>query len=135
MRRSTTVERGDWELEDDEFAAALALDHTQRYLYFLDRVAATGRLWLLVRDGFAAAAGEEGELVALFPHPRYAEAAATDDWEGYEPHPILAEEWEAAWAPALAAQGCDELLVFPLPDGSGAQVRYGDFLDDLRAAG
>ena len=119
-----------WPLDDAEFEATLKLDARARYAYFMRRVVEHGALWILSRDDVMAYAGEHSELVPVWPHPRYAEAAETGGWKGYAPEPILVALWADEWAPGFEEQG-KEVLVFPDADAGGVVVSLEEFQDEL----
>ena len=68
-----------WQLSDDEHDSARALDSFDRYVYFVQQVAARGVLWVLA-DGEDIATAEHGSHVAVWPHCRYAEDEAKGAW-------------------------------------------------------
>jgi hypothetical protein len=110
-------------MHDKEFEAALSLPSARRYDYFVKRVADGETLWSLGSDtGWALSRDESGnETVPVWPHERFALAAAAGDWQGKEPRPIRLRDWMEKWLPGMTR---DHRLVaiFPTPDGKGIVV-------------
>lgn len=84
-----------WEVGDAEFANVTALPGDRRYEYFIKKVADGAMLWSLGDEHtFTAAADNEGrQLMPVWPHPLFATACATGEWEGQEPVGIDLDEW------------------------------------------
>jgi hypothetical protein len=84
-----------WEMHDKEFESVLSLPGSQRYTYFIKRVAAWEKIWGLASDNiWAVASGEDGhELFPVWPHERYAAACASKEWAGKEPCAIALTDW------------------------------------------
>jgi hypothetical protein len=82
-------------LRDEEFGAVTALEAGERYNHFVKRVAGSEWVWALADgDGLVAKADDEGcKYLAVWPHPRYAEACATDEWSGTQPTAIEVDQW------------------------------------------
>jgi hypothetical protein len=121
----------EWDLTEDEYEAALALDAAERYAYLIEHARAHGAMWTLLCEGDVATA-EGGALIPLWPHPRYAKAAATDEWAEYEPVLVPLHLWQESWLPELAREG-GRALVFPRPDGSGWTTDFDELTDELLA--
>jgi hypothetical protein len=109
-----------WDLNDEEFEAVSALPAGERYNHFIKRIADWEWVWALAdADGLVAHADDEGHAyIAVWPHRRYAEACATDEWSGAEATPIEVHEWVEAWLPRLAAEEA-MTAVFPTPEHQG----------------
>ncbi|GBC94069.1 hypothetical protein HRbin15_02576 [bacterium HR15] len=85
-------------MSDQEFNAVWRLPKEKRYEYFVKRVADWRTIWCLQSpDGLLKVAGcANGRVVVpLWPHPRYAEVAATGSWIDGRPEPIGVIEWLA----------------------------------------
>jgi hypothetical protein len=123
-----------WSLKEEEFRAVSALPAGERYNHFVKRVADWESVWLLGDDdGPVALADDEGrDYLAVWPHPRYAEACACDAWSGLGPRPIEVHEWVTEWLPRLAEEG-SMTVVFPTPSHQGFVVPPSGMADDLRA--
>jgi hypothetical protein len=96
-----------WQVSDHEFRSVTALSPSQRYDYFIKRVAALGEVWGLSRDNrWAYACNTEGrQLVPVWPHARFAAASAVAEWEGYEARSIELDAWLERWIPAMSGDG------------------------------
>jgi len=123
-----------WELSEKEFVSVTALPDLERYRHFISRVVDTEMIWgLRSRDGdWAYATGEDGtEVVAVWPHERYAQACATGPWADDEPTSISIDDWRAKWLPGLERDG-HEIAVFPTPASTGVQLTPQRLGKDLR---
>ena len=125
-----------WELGDAEYESVRTLPDEERYEYFVSRVADTQRLWGLKSPGgdWAFATDEDGtEVVAVWPHERYAGACADGPWADDGPEAISLEDWFARWTPGLERDG-HGIAVFPTADGAGARVTPARLRRDLEQA-
>lgn len=69
-----------------QLADVVTLSAPQRYSHFVRRVAETGEVWGLYRDGWALARTDDGSLVfAMWPASEFADLCAEFEWDGYEP--------------------------------------------------
>lgn len=121
-------------VNDKEFASVLNQTPQKRYKYFLSRVTDWGVLWSLKgADGWVVMADDQGrEHLPVWPHPRYAEACASADWQGCEPAPIDIWEWLNTWLPGIKKDG-RLVAVFPLPTGKGTSISPDELRDHLLA--
>ena len=122
-----------WSMNEAEFAAVNDLPAGDRYDHFVKRVADWQWVWVLEDDqGLVTMGDDEGQqYVAVWPHPRYAEASASDAWAGLEPKPIELEEW-MTWLPELAQRGL-MTIVFPTPADDGFVVPPLGMAEDIVA--
>jgi hypothetical protein len=114
----TQVEPRTWEM-NEEFRAVSALPG-ERYNHFVKRVADWEWVWTLEQPGgglVQSASGEGVSALAVWPHPRYAEACAEGEWADTVPAGFEVHEWVVALLPKLAADGI-MLVVFPTRDRS-----------------
>jgi hypothetical protein len=107
-----------YEVSDKQFEAVIALSAPRRYEHFIKRIADSEAVWSLrSREGWVMSGdGQGGELMPVWPHPRYAAACATDAWSGTEPAAIPLHDFRAKWLPGLERDG-RRLAVFPVPQG------------------
>lgn len=121
-----------YSLNDQEFAAVLALPAGKRYAHFIKRAADWEEVWTLkTADVYVLAGDEDGhEYLPVWPHPRYAQACARDGWEDAEPALIVLEAWIERWLPGMLADG-KRVAVFPTPTGKGVGVTPDRLVDDL----
>lgn len=99
-------------LHEKEFDQVRRLPPLGRYEYFIKRVADSQSLWSLWSDGWALMGDDEGEAVPVWPHPRFAEAFATGEWDGYSPQRIGLDDWLAKWIPGMETDR-RRVAVFP----------------------
>lgn len=109
-----------YEMSEQEFKAISSLEAGKRYDHLIGRVTDWEWIWVLEGDaGPVSQADEEGSrYVAIWPHRRYAEASAIDEWAGAQPRAIEIHEWVAEWLPRFADEGL-MLSAFPTPEGQG----------------
>jgi hypothetical protein len=121
-----------WTVNDREFAAVSALDAPGRYEYFIHKVAAWEEVWgLAAEDGWVQLGDGQGhECMAVWPHPRYAEAFAQAQPGGEEPRQIELSAWMEKWLPGMERDG-HLVAVFPVPTGNAVVVPPARLRDDL----
>ncbi len=121
-----------WNLNDQEFENVMNLPGPRRYEYFVKRTADWEELWTLRgEDGFVLVGDDEGsEYVPVWPHRRYAEACATDEWAGLQPEAIALHDWLEVWIPGMTRDS-RSVAVFPLPKGQGVVVSPERLKEDL----
>jgi hypothetical protein len=110
-------------LSKEEFAAVLALPAPRRYDYFVKKVADRDSMWCLRdQDGWVTTVDDDGgPYLPLWPHPDFAAACATDEWERTAAAAIDVDEWIESGAAGLEEEGL-AVAVFPTPAGSGIPV-------------
>jgi len=103
--------------------AVLALPEDERYLYFLREAASSERLWgLLDPRGWVTLADPQGHAgLPVWPHPVYASACASGDWDGYLPACIEVSAFLDHWLPDMAELGV-RVDVFPAAGRRGRMV-------------
>ncbi len=119
-------------VNDSQYAAVVALSGPDRYSHFVRHVADVEEVWSLrTAEGWVLASAENGrQLVPVWPHPRYAAACATGNWQGAEPAQIPLDRWLEAWTSGMQRDGRD-VTVFPTPSGQGVVVPPQRLHDDL----
>lgn len=115
-----------------EIDAVLALPGSNRYEYFIKKVADFEEAWgLRGDDGWALFGTVEGETVfPLWAAEAYASLAAKEDWVGLVPEPIPLEDLLEELLPQLAKE---KVLMGPMvtPNGKGPTPPAEILLDDL----
>jgi hypothetical protein len=121
-----------WQLSSQEFAALLLAPPPKRYSYFVKHAADEARLWSLRSPtGWVVAATDSGrEIHPVWPHLRFAEACATNEWTDASAEPIPVQDWLVRWTPGMVQAG-RAVAVFPTPDDRGTLVEPGDLAADL----
>jgi hypothetical protein len=93
-------------IDSKQVRDTVMLPGPQRYEYFIQRVAATGTVWSLYRNGWALAKKEDGTLVfPLWPDREFATICADYEWTGYEPHAFPLDELVSELLPQLEQDG------------------------------
>ena len=103
-----------YELTAQEHDNVTALAGPLRYKHFIVRSADTQVLFgLRTSEGWVSACDEDGaEGLPVWPHPAYAMACATGEWEGSTPVEIDIYDFANDWLPTMAAQGVNA-IIFP----------------------
>lgn len=93
-------------IDTRQLQAVVMLPGPQRYAYFIKRVAETGVVWSLYRQGWALAKKEDGTLVfPLWPDSEFAQVCADYEWTGYAPQSFALEELMTELLPQLEQDG------------------------------
>ena len=122
-----------YRLNDKQFEAVRRLPPVKRYEHLVKRAADQAQLWALCTDeGWTLGADDDGRVfLPVWPHPRYAEASATDRWEGGTPVAIEIHDWLQSWTPDLVASS--RLVgIFPVDGQPGAAIDPLAFAADLK---
>jgi hypothetical protein len=70
-------------------------------------------------------------LFPIWPHQKYAEKSAVEEWSDCTPESISLKEWLREWIPGLARDS-RKVAVFPTPFGAGVVMSAADFEAALR---
>jgi hypothetical protein len=117
----------------DSQADVLALPKALRYDHFIRRVADTGQVWGLVRDGWAIGKTDDGALVfPLWPTSALAEQCAVLEWTGYLPQQFGLQELFDDLLPQLEADGILPGITYT-PDEYGLTPSHAQLRKDLAA--
>jgi hypothetical protein len=93
-------------IDTKQIQAVVMLPGPQRYEYFVKRVAETGVVWSLFRQGWALAKKADGALVfPLWPDSEFAKLCADYEWTGYEPQSFGLTELVDELLPQLEQDG------------------------------
>src|SRR5579884_1598964 len=119
-------------LTDKEFAAVSALPGPKRYSHFVKQVADWEQVWSLRNvDGWVTSEDDNGRrTLPVWPHPRYAEACASNEWSGTAPASIVLTDWIEKWLPGMRADGL-HVAVFPVSPEKSVVVSPDRLLHDL----
>ena len=129
-----------WEeamIDAEQVKAVVRMPAPQRYEYFVRRVASSGTVWGLYRNGWALAKKDDGTLVfAMWPDEEFARLCAEFEWEGYEPHAFSLDELLGELLPQLQQDGL-VAGIFRTPGSKGVMATPGllrvDIEDELRS--
>lgn len=115
----------------DSQGDVLSLPKALRYDHFIRRVADTGRVWGLVRDGWAIGKTDEGALVfPLWPSAELAAQCAVLEWTGYLPQEFGLQELFEDLLPQLEADGILPGITYT-PDEYGLTPTHAQLRRDL----
>jgi len=93
-------------IDTGQLQALVRLPGAQRYAYFVERVAATGVVWSLYRQGWALAKKDDGTMVfPLWPDSEFARLCADYEWTGYLPQSFALDELLYDLLPQLEQDG------------------------------
>jgi hypothetical protein len=96
----------DMAIDTRQLQAVVMLPGPQRYEYFIKRVAETGIVWSLFRQGWALAKREDGAMVfPLWPDSEFATICADYEWTGYAPQSFSLDELVGELLPQLEQDG------------------------------
>jgi hypothetical protein len=101
-----------WELREKEFENVRQLPPQERYEYFVKKVADWQEMWSLWDRGWALLSDDEGTLIPVWPHSRFAVAFAVGEWTNYRSRRIGLDDWLAKWLPGMEADHRN-VAVFP----------------------
>lgn len=120
-------------LHPKEMATVLALSGTERYGYFVEKVADHEEVWgLQNEEGWVLIGFESGDAFCLWPDAAYAKACTVGDWADCTPEPISLEELIEELLPALQRDEL-RLAIFPTPAGEAVVVDPRDFQEHLKS--
>lgn len=120
-------------MTSDSRSAVLPLPQALRYEHFIRRVADTGRVWGLYRDGWAIGKTPDGVLVfPMWPTSALAAQCAVLEWEGYAPQEFDLQELLDELLPQLEADGILPGITYT-PEEYGLTPLHGQLRGDLRA--
>ena len=122
-----------YELSQQEHDAVTALAGPLRYQHFIGRSCDTQVLFSLRTDeGWVSACDDDGaEGLPLWPHPAYAMACATGEWEGSTPVEIDVYDFADDWLAGMAAGGVNAIM-FPTAAMHGVLVAPAQLAADLK---
>jgi len=105
-----------------EIDAVLKMNSTDRYGYFIEKVADWEEIWGLRSQAGWTVMGDTGnQAMPIWPNKQFASLCATAEWTGYEPSEIRIDDWLEKWIPGLTKDD-RQILVFPSNDGEGVLV-------------
>jgi len=112
-----------WILNEQEIQAVLSLRASERYEYFIKKVADEQQLWSLrTLEGWVLAEDSEGrQVVPVWPHKLFAQLCATGMWTDCEAAVIELDVWLQRWIPGMDTDG-RSVAVIPTPDDRGVVV-------------
>ena len=117
----------------DSQPAVVNLPKELRYEHFIRRVADTGRVWGLYRDGWAIGKTDDGALVfPMWPTSELAQQCAVLEWDGYAPHEFDLQELFDELLPQLESDGILPGITYT-PDEYGLTPSHDQLRGDLRA--
>jgi Protein of unknown function (DUF2750) len=107
-----------YELETEEFERLTIADAPGQYEYFVERSVENDHVWTLVdsEDNWAAfGAADDGVMLCVWPHPRFAQACAYGDWSSHEAVPVDLAVFLEEVLPDLIREGT-VVALFPTKD-------------------
>jgi hypothetical protein len=122
-----------WEINQNEFESVLMLPAKERYLYTIKRIVSWGEIWSLwseKRGWVLAEDDEKNQALPIWPHEQYANACASEFWEGSTTKMIGFELWLEKWLPGLE-KNKRLICVFPTPRMNGVVVTAERLKGDL----
>jgi len=113
--------------------SVIQLPKQLRYEHFVRRVAATGEVWGLYRDGWAIGKTDDGALVfPLWPTSELAQQCAVLEWTGYVPQAFALGELLDELLPQLEDDGVLPGITYT-PDEYGLTPSHAQLRAELQA--
>ncbi|AYB34305.1 DUF2750 domain-containing protein [Chryseolinea soli] len=97
------------------------LSASERYSYFIRKVADFEQVWGLYSDGWATLANDEEKMLAFWPEIEFAELCATDAWKDYQPKKISLEDFIEKWLNGMTRDGI-KAAIFYTPAEKGVVI-------------
>lgn len=117
----------------DELVSVATSPRLRRYLYFINEVATTKKVWTLYKDRWAIAETYDYQLFPLWPDKPFAEICAIKQWKHYRPMLFTLDIFLSE-----VMQMLDNSLLFPsifdTPYDSGTVINTQLLKDDLLEA-
>jgi hypothetical protein len=107
-----------YELETEEFERLTKAEAAGQYEYFVQRAVETDHVWTLIDadDNWAAfGSADDGVLLCVWPHPRFAQECAYGDWESHSAVPVELAVFIEEVLPDLIREGT-VVALFPTKD-------------------
>jgi hypothetical protein len=107
-----------YDLETDEFERLTVAEAPSQYEYFVERCVENDHVWTLVdgEDNWAAfGSPDDGVMLCVWPHPKFAQACAYGDWEQHEAVPVDLAVFVEEVLPDLIREGT-VVALFPTKD-------------------
>ena len=124
----------EWQPSEPEALTVVGLPAADRYAYLIAKVVEHGGIWSLWQAaGWVLAIDGERTLVPVWPHARFAAAAANGAWAGCEPRSIALDSWLEQWLPGIEEQG-RAVAAFPTASENGLPVEPATMLRDFDVA-
>ena len=98
-----------------------SLSDSDRYDYFVRKVADFNVVWGLFKVGWATSENIKTIAVPFWPEKDFAERCSIENWSGFEPKPIPLDEFLSKWLPGMQSDNrvCQ---VFPTRESQGFVV-------------
>jgi len=110
----------------------LKMSESERYDYFVRKVADFEEVWGLSDNGWALLGdNSRNQILPLWPEKEFAQLCAVDKWKDYKPEVIELDNFIEKWIPGMTN---DKTLVnvFLIPNGKGTTVSPQDLYTDLQ---
>ncbi|QNA90850.1 DUF2750 domain-containing protein [Massilia sp. Dwa41.01b] len=120
-------------MDASDTSSVITLPKQLRYEHFVRRVAATGEVWGLYRDGWAIGKTDDGALVfPLWPSNELAQQCAVLEWTGYVPQAFALSELLDELLPQLESDGVLPGITYT-PDEYGLTPSHAQLRAELQA--
>ncbi len=124
-----------YEPHKDEYAAAQSMSDEEILEYFMYRIVEMDEVWGLKQDNHWITRTIDGhETLPVWPYKRYADDAATGEWQGFTPLPETLEFFIYQILNKLAAQSV-LVEIMPRKDTAGCLIsplRLFNFLESMK---
>lgn len=110
----------------------LKMSESERYDYFVRKVADFEQLWGLNNNGWALLGDDKGNrILPIWPEKEFAQLCAVDQWKSYSPEVIELNNFLEKWIPGMLNDKT-MLNVFLTPNSKGTVVSPDQLDEDLQ---
>ena len=121
-----------YKLNTQQYENVFTLPDSKRYYHFISRIVDWEEIWSLKTDeGWASVVSEERMCIPFWPHPKYAEYFARNNWEGYKPAYISLDDFIDKWLPGMHKDS-NFAAVFPNQNMKGIVVEAYRVLESIK---
>jgi hypothetical protein len=121
-----------YKINEEEIKSVISLPANDRFAHFVSRSADWEEVWSLKnKDGWVMVSSQEGTCFPVWPHPKYAEMWATDEWSDCTAELIDMNSWLSKWIPGLTKDKI-KVAVFPNRVEQGVVVSPEFMLEALK---
>ena len=121
-------------LADNTIKQILQYDDQQRASYLIKEVISNNQIRILKDEhGCVMLNTEDEDCVPVWPNQEFAQAWATDEWQGCQAESISLNKWFSRWSHGLADDDL-ALVLFPSQDEQGLVYFPDEFEHELKLA-
>ncbi len=121
-----------WEIHKKEFDNIIKMSGSDRYDYFVRKVADWEEIWgLKSPSGWCLfGSSDENQTLPIWPHPRFAELHVSGSFSDSKPELIELDSFISKWLPGMTKDGL-LVAVFPGTEMKSVVIEPTKLLEDL----